>query len=318
MTEICSCCDSESSQFVTNKLRHGKIGNVVKCNQCGLVRIDNALSYEEKLNQYYQEQYSEEYYLGIKKDLDMLYDSFLAVQSHRVEKIKNYIKKDHSLLEVGSGPGYFLHAIRPHLKEIQGIELNRKEAQYANESKHIPTSEQPIENTDVKTSYFDHICIFQVLEHAANPVKFLQKLKKFSKSGSYIHIEVPNVNDPLVAFYNVESYRDFYYQEPHLYYFTPETLKSVCEKAGFEIINIYGFQQTSIINNLNWVFLEKPQASRFDCIQAILPSDKIRKDIPAHKLAEFDKFLNQVNDQYRDMMEKLNYSDMIFATIRIK
>lgn len=314
----CACCGSKFSDFVTDKLRHGKKGRVVKCKQCGLVRIENALSYEEKLNVYYQEQYSQEYYLGIKKDLDSLYDSFLAVQGHRVEKLGGYLKKSDRVLEVGSGPGYFLHAIRDLVSEIQGIELNRKEAQYATEAKNIPTSNLPMENTDVSLSHFDHICIFQVLEHAADPIKFLKNLAKYGKPGSFIHIEVPNINDPLVAFYDVPNYRDFYYQEPHLYYYNVDSLSMICKKAGFEIDRIYGFQQTSLINNLNWAFLEKPQASRFDCIKPELPSGKINANIPESAKSRFNNFLANMNQQYIQLMESMDYADMLFASIRIK
>ncbi len=121
--------------------------------------------------------------------------------------------------------------------------------------------------------------------------------------------------DPLVWFYDVEQYRNFYYQEPHLYYFTPETLVKVCDSAGFRVVKVFSFQQTSLVNNLSWLFVGKPQPSRWDCIQPTLPANSIREDVSEQVRVEFDKLLAEFNSRYVDFMERNCYSDMIFATI---
>jgi len=313
----CVLCGSRHYEVVSTKLRHNKEGEVVKCNKCELVRLLGAQGYAEKLDEYYAEQYAKEYHQGVKMEYDSLFESFLPVQKHRVDKVRPYLSKDHRLLEIGSSTGYFLESVRPYLTEIQGVELNRGEAQYANEIRNVPTIDSPLENCDLPVNYYDHICLFQVLEHAANPVQFLKNLRKHLRPGGKVHIEVPNLRDSLVSFFEVKEYRDFYYQEPHLYYFTTEMLRKVCESADYNTVSICGFQQTSIINNLNWVFLHHPQRSRWDCIQSRLPEGSIREDVPTTLRAEFEDFMNDVNSRYIGFMEEKGLTDMLFANISI-
>lgn len=316
--DLCALCGSAESAIVSTKLRHDKPGTVVRCTSCGLVRLQGAQAYAERLNDFYAEQYAQQYYSGIKGELDSLFDSFLPVQRHRVEKVAPYLRPSDRVLEVGSGPGYFLASIRDHVAEVQGIELNRKEAAYASTVRGIPTSHLPHESSDVPRSHFDHLFLFQVLEHAADPVKFLNGLQSFLRPGGRIHIEVPNLLDPLAWFYDVEPYRDFYYQEPHLYYFTPETLTKACKAAGFGAEKVFGFQQTSFTNHANWLFLRRPQRSRWDCIQSSLPAGSLLASVPVSVQSEFNELLADFNQRYQRFLEHSGYSDMIFATIQLK
>lgn len=313
--DLCVLCHTVEHETLTNKLRFEKPGVVVKCIQCGLVRIKNAIGYEEKLNNYYAEQYATEYHLGVKKDLDTLYDTFLPVQESRVEKIKPYIKNGDRVLEIGSSVGYFLNSIRPFAGQVQGQELNKAEAAYAQTAKNIPTSTIPIERSDLPQGYYDHICLFQVLEHMAEPMKFLATVKKFLSPQGKIHIEVPNLMDPLVWLYDIEEYRNFYYQEPHLHYFSLETLTKICEKSGFKVDAAYGFQQTSLLNNLNWLLTKKPQKSRWDCIQATLAENSFRKEISPIIKQDFQELLEKFNSMYLEFLTGHGFGDMLFATI---
>ncbi|EKD75325.1 MAG: putative Methyltransferase [uncultured bacterium] len=314
ITDTCILCHSSKARVLTTKLRHNKSGKVVRCEECDFVRLSNPPS-SSQLNEYYQSQYATEYYHDVKSDLDSLFHSFLPVQSQRIEKIKPYIQSAHKVLEIGSGTGYFLCSIKPYVGEVQGQELNKAEANYAFKEHHIATDTAAIESSGLPQQYYDHICLFQVLEHVVDPSLFLLEIKKFLKPGGKVHIEVPNLLDPLVWFYEIEEYRDFYYQAPHLTYFSPVTLERVCKMAKYEINSITAFQQTGLLNNLNWLFLKKPQASRWECLQ-VSPSDKnLSKEISEHvKKSFYDMFL-KFNQQYQTFMETHGFGDMIFATI---
>jgi 2-polyprenyl-3-methyl-5-hydroxy-6-metoxy-1,4-benzoquinol methylase len=315
--DTCALCGSGDAQVVSTKLRHEKAGVVVRCGSCGLVRLRGAQEYAAHLNQFYAEQYAQQYYSGIKGELDSLFESFLPVQGHRVDKVAPFLRSTDRVLEVGSGPGYFLTSIRDRVAEIQGLELNRKEAAYAASVRAVPTSTLPHETSDLPRGHYDHLFLFQVLEHAANPVRFLTELKSFLRPGAHLHIEVPNVLDPLVAFYDVAPYRDFYYQEPHLYYFSPETLTNVCAAAGFEIKKVQGFQQTSVINHLHWLFARGPQASRWDCIQSRLPAGSVLDSVDSAGKKALEVLLSEFNQSYQRLLEQHGFSDMVFATIKV-
>jgi 2-polyprenyl-3-methyl-5-hydroxy-6-metoxy-1,4-benzoquinol methylase len=317
MGESCCLCGSTEYNIISEKLRYDKPGTVVVCPSCGLARLLGIAAQVEKLNDFYAAQYAQEYHTGVKKDLDSLFESFLPVQAQRQEKISPFLKSSDRVLEVGSSTGYFLYSLRARVAEIQGLELNKQEAHYATAIRGVPTLDLPLEQSNLPHNYYDHICLFQVLEHAPNPMVFLQNLRPFLRTGGKIHIEVPNLLDPLVAFYDVADYRNFYYQEPHLYYFTPEVLAKICAAASYKLIKVSGFQQTSFINHLHWLFTRSPQPSRWDCMQARLPQGALQEDLPQAWKIDFQEILDNFNSVYLNFLEKIGLTDMIFCTLSI-
>lgn len=318
MNDHCFLCKSGEYNIIATKLRNNKVGNVVSCSSCGLVRLLGIPELVKKLNDYYSEQYAKDYYyINTVTGNDSLFESFLPVQADRVRRLRSYIKPSDRVLEIGSNVGYFLYSIKPLVAEVQGLELNKSAARYANEVKNIPTSSLPLEESDLPKGYYDHIFIFHVLEHTSNPIEFLTLLRKFLRPGGMIHIEVPNFMDPLVNFYEVEEYRNFFYQEPHLYYFTSKTLTMLCEAAQYRPVSIYGYQQTSFMNNLKWVYMRTPQKSRWDCIQSKIPDGSIRSDVHGSIKKRFDDFMEEVNGKYIKFMEDNGFGDMLLATIAV-
>lgn len=73
-------------------------------------------------------------------------------------------------------------------------------------------------------------------------------------------VEVPNVNDHLLAFCN--EYSSFYWQRAHLSYYNPTTLKSIIKAAGFTRVEIRGVQRYSVENAMNWLLTGKPQINK--------------------------------------------------------
>ena len=309
----CVNCQSDEFQFITNKLRHNKIGTVVKCKACGLVRLAGALAFENKSQAFYQQQYAAEYHQGVKAELDSLFDSFLPVQQERIKKMKKYLKSSDSVLEIGSSTGYFLHAAKPLVRDVCGIEYNRREAEYATTVKGIKTDNQPLGESVFANQRFDHICLFQLLEHVANPVHFLQEIKEYLTPTGLIHIEIPNIQDPLVALFDNVPFRDFFYQEPHLYYYDPQTLVAVVSRAGMTIESLEPFQQTSITNTLNWIYRAAPQPCRWDCIQAVLPTNCLA----APKIKnQVDRLVAKMDLEYKNILEEAGLTDNIFCILK--
>ncbi len=99
------------------------------------------------------------------------------------------------LLDIGCGTGNFLAAARDAGYGVTGIELDRNAARFAKErlglQRVLPlrisefTDQHPEERFDVVT-------FFEVLEHQAAPVKFLQRVKACVQPGGMIALSVPN------------------------------------------------------------------------------------------------------------------------------
>ncbi|MFH0779329.1 MAG: class I SAM-dependent methyltransferase [Parcubacteria group bacterium] len=314
--DYCVNCHSSEYQSVTNKLRYNKTGTVVKCQQCGLVRMAGALTFENKSPKFYQKQYAIEYHQGAKAELDSLFDSFLPVQQERIGKMRKYLKSSDSVLEIGSSTGYFLQAVKKHVRDVCGIEYNLREAEYATRVKGIRTSSQPLNRSEFADKKFDHICLFQLLEHVADPVEFLRDLKQYLTPTGLIHVEIPNVLDPLVSLFDNVEFRDFFYQEPHLYYFDPQTLAAVAAKTGLVIESMESFQQTSLTNTLNWIYRRAPQACRWDCMQAVLPTNYLTNSTNVKIKGKIARLIQKADLEYKNILEESGLTDNIFCILK--
>ena len=144
----------------------------------------------------------------------------------------------------------------------------------------------------------------------------MKELKKHLVPGGYIHIEVPDINDPLVGLYDIVKYRNFFYKRPHLYYFDPHTLKKVVEKARLEIVSLVPFQQTSLTNHLNWIYRKQPQPCRWDCILSLLPANYLSSDRVDKTKKRIDKFFQKMNTAYKDILLESGFTDNIFCTLK--
>ena len=128
-------------------------------------------------------------------------------------------------------------------------------------------------------------------------------------------IEVPSASNPLVALYNNRSFTDFWFQEPHLWYFNQKTLKLILEKAlgenCVERLNVY--QETSFINHFNWVFHNKKSPSRDQATSNSFPFTNIKN----HSLAaDLEKLFLEFNINYKNILNKAGCGDITLAIVR--
>jgi SAM-dependent methyltransferase len=99
------------------------------------------------------------------------------------------------LLDIGCGTGNFLAAARDAGYGVTGIELDRNAARFAKERLGLQkvfalTISEFTEQHANKE--FDVVSFFEVLEHQAAPVEFLQKVRGCVRQGGMIALSVPN------------------------------------------------------------------------------------------------------------------------------
>ena len=304
----CYLCGQETLSIIRNRLRYNVKRNVLKCTSCGLVYLEpNAVDLED----YYKEDYRTKYtpVLGKKMSPREIFEMNKPYQPARIKPIQHLLRPDLRVLDVGCSAGFFLDTLRPHVGECIGIELNREDARFVNEEVGIKTYTTPIEETDLEEASFDLITMFHVLEHIDDPVTLLSTLRRYLKPGGHIYIEVPNVEDALLSVYQVDAYADFWYREPHVFNFSPSTLKQTMAKAGFEGES-HTFQRYSLLNHTNWVMTGKPQSSMVVGMGAptmIHPDNEVDDEVRT----ELDAWLNRVNEEYKKLLDKHGRGDCV-------
>lgn len=305
-------CKSNQKSTVWERLRYDEKGTVVQCENCGLVRLEGA--YKIDSDDFYVEEYASQYFEGSKRKMDELFNRFFPIQQGKIDRISPYLKAEHHVLEIGSSVGYTLKAVEPHVQDVIGIELNREHAEYASDIKGIKTYSTALQQAQFQRESFDHVFLFQVLEHIPDPISFLADVYSVLKPEGYLHIEVPTLQNPLVSLYSIKEFKDFWFQKPHLYYFSEETLAKTIRKSEFRINEMCPVIEVSFLNHINWMLRKKPMVSRKDCMDSRLPTTE---DVEhTEVLNEINAVFSEFDNEYKKILEKARYGDLIYCVCR--
>lgn len=258
-----SCfCGSSSSTLIRNEIRGGKQRDILRCDRCGAVRM-NDLDVEE------HERVQEEGKQIDELDLDPLSESYtqrnLVDVDRRKRRLREHLNGDERLLDFGTGMGHFLEAIENDVAEVVGSELNTQRIEFIRrELGHEIHRGTEALLEEYGPNSFDIVTMFHVLEHLPRPVDQLEQVHELLTDDGLLVIEVPNHDDWLLSVSG--SYADFYYQEAHAYYFSPRTLYLALVMGGFGS-EIDGTQRYSFRNAKHWLLAGEPEIdspSRYD------------------------------------------------------
>jgi 2-polyprenyl-3-methyl-5-hydroxy-6-metoxy-1,4-benzoquinol methylase len=139
------------------------------------------------------------------------------------------------ILDIGSGSGYFLSAMKEAGWEVKGIEIN-DEVRQSSISKFGLDILDPLQIQTLRTGSFDCITLWHVLEHLNDLSGYAREIQRLLKPGGVCIIALPNCGS-----YDADHFGIFWaaYDVPrHLWHFTPDSFKYFIEKTGFEIIAI--------------------------------------------------------------------------------
>lgn len=136
------------------------------------------------------------------------------------------------LLEIGSGNGSRLVYLRSLGWEVRGNEVNVAAANRINKLG-VNCSGTRFEELNFPKHSFDAVVLSMVLEHLADPVQALFRIREWLKPGGQILISVPLFDGFEARLFKQHAYT---LQVPtHLTHFTNKTIENVLNHAGFKI-----------------------------------------------------------------------------------
>lgn len=157
------------------------------------------------------------------------------------------------IIDVGCGDAFFLHLLS-NLKinlKLYGTDIDSRALFSARKNlkgKNIIFKEADLmKKLPFEKESFDKVIMAEVAEHLPNDVKGLKEVNRVLKKGGLLSMSVPNKNYPLLWdppnwFYERlqnKHIKDGFWAgiwNQHIRLYSPDQIKKVAEKAGFEVI----------------------------------------------------------------------------------
>lgn len=222
----CNLCHSGQASLLFTK----ESVNIVKCLNCGLIYAHPQPS-EEHLDAVYKEGY---FNGSCHSDYLMEKKLYLNRFQQRLKEINSFKTKGR-LLDVGCAVGYFLETVRQAGWEVSGVEVSDFAAGYARKAG-IEVFTGKLEEAEYPDQRFDVVTLWHVLEHVKDPSGCLRETHRVLNNDGLLAVEVPNM-DSKKSKKAGKEWNQIKPQE-HLFYFTPDVLKRMVEKAGFRVVKI--------------------------------------------------------------------------------
>lgn len=152
-----------------------------------------------------------------------------------LQKKKNLIKKitglnKGTILDIGSGTGYFAGTMKNDGWHVKGIEINEKARSFSISHFGLEVA-MPGSMSALESESFDCVTLWHVLEHFHDPFKYISEINRLLKPGAICVIALPNCSS-----YDADYYKRFWaaWDVPrHLWHFNPVTFRLFSEKSGF-------------------------------------------------------------------------------------
>lgn len=295
----CPLCDKPVSRILTSELRHGK-GRVLHCTRCDLGILEKQLADPAR---YYATQYRKKHKNSLNERTPAdIFKNLKDFQASRLDVVHKYDAWPGNFLEYGCSAGQFLH----HLKGkhvLYGQEYDQKCVSFCRRKFGIRFPEEDV-------LFYDYIAAFQVLEHVAEPIAMLSSAKELLKYGGYLFLEVPNLNDALLAVWKNPFYRKFYFHEAHNWYFTEKSLRILAERVGLEVVEVKYTQDYTFFNHIFWTLAGMGQSDTL--LGMSIP--QINDDSEAAD--EINEMLEYAHTWYEEILSRYKVTSNILMVLR--
>jgi SAM-dependent methyltransferase len=222
----CPICNGSKFKKVLSKDMLDEVYQLVKCKSCELVFF-NPLPSQDKLNIYYNGEYEVQIHQQKK----------VILKSEKILKLLKGLglKENSKIFELGSSHGFFLNEVQNNNFKPYGVELSKNACINAKEKFGIEIENNLFDKSSYyeKENYFDVCCMFDVLEHVTDPNPVLKGFKKILKKNGRVVFTVPNINSTEFKLFG--KHWEWLSPPAHLYYYSPNTMKKLLEKYGFEV-----------------------------------------------------------------------------------
>jgi SAM-dependent methyltransferase len=199
---------------------------IVRCNICGLVRSDPVADSRILAQLYAQSTF----------DYGDEVDNLKRTYGYYLSKLNKYSVQKGTLLEIGCGNGFFLEEVlKQGYMTVWGVEPSANAVARADSKVRSQIICDMMRPGLFGREQFDVICMFQVLDHIADPVGLLAECYQVLKAGGLV----------LCLNHNIEAIsakllrdRSPIVDIEHTYFYSPDTIKHLFYHSRFKVLHI--------------------------------------------------------------------------------
>lgn len=212
--------------------------DVIHCGRCGFRHVVPVPTPEELDQVYREDYYAVEKPLYIERYQEDL-DWWNLVYDERYDLLESLLPAERrGLLDVGSGPGFFLQRGRARGWRCVGIEPSVQSAEFSSGLGLDIVREFLTPATAAALGRFDVAHLSNVLEHLPDPAGMIALVRGLLDPGGVLFIVVPNDYNPFQEALRAQGMAPWWVAPPHhINYFDFATLQGLLERCGFEVVD---------------------------------------------------------------------------------
>lgn len=212
--------------------------DVIECKGCGFKHIVPLPTPEELEKLYQGEYYSTEkprYIQEAEEDLEWLETTYREYYKMLDMYACGETKR---LLEIGSGPGFFLNCGKELGWDVTGIEPSRQAYQYSQRFGVKVINDTFSDDVVAGLGRFDMVFMDTVIEHLPDPRSLLETVKNVLDQHGVLCVISPNDYNPLQKILREHLSYDPWWVVPHhhINYFDFHSMQGLLRKSGFEVL----------------------------------------------------------------------------------
>lgn len=207
----------------------GQKAGIESCEQCGLAQRVPGVAFD--FTNLEAVHYMNDWQALDLSGLSFKYDRLVEIARDLTPWIMKEGPWPRRLLDVGSGPGYFLFHARAHGWKVAGIDPWKQIAVWGSKHLNIPIEPARIEDSAIDAHAFEAVTALDVISFTEDPVDFLKSCRDKLKPGGLLMVSTPNFDSGIRKAKGPEW--------PGLaanvrrWFFSPESLERAALAAGF-------------------------------------------------------------------------------------
>jgi SAM-dependent methyltransferase len=212
--------------------------DVIDCQTCGFRHVD-PLFPDEELKKFYDGEFYEkerpDYFDRMEADKE-----WWMLRYHYYFEMLETHAPGRRILDIGSGPGYFLEAGRERGWQVLGFEPSRSAADYTR-ARGLAVVQDFFSAAKAKThGQFDAISLSMVLEHVRDPIGLIDEARSLLVFGGLLLLISPNDFNPLqMTLWKKLGFQPWWVNpKHHLNYFDSVSANAFLTARGFETVHL--------------------------------------------------------------------------------